>query len=62
MGWSLVRAPERIHLAELIQLYLLDAKLLPKQSDDADIRAWFASMEKCLAEPGGLTLCDIWSK
>jgi membrane protein len=62
LGWSLVRAPERIKLTELTQLFLLNSALLPKQSGDADIRAWFASVEKRLAEPSGLTLLDIWSK
>ncbi len=62
LGWGLVRAPEHIHLAELTRIFLLDVALLPKQFGDADIRAWFAGIEKRLAEPGGLTLHDIWSK
>lgn len=62
MGWGLVRAPERIQLAELTRLFLLDVAMLPKQSGDADIRAWFSGMEKRLAESSDLTLHDIWSK
>ena len=62
LGWGMVRAPERIQLAELIRLFLLDVTLLPKQAGDADIRSWFAAMEKRLSEPGDLTLYDIWSK
>ena len=62
LGWGMVRAPERIQLAELIRLFLLDVTLLPKQAGDADIRSWFVGMEKCLSEPGDLTLHDIWSK
>jgi len=62
LGWSMVRAPEHIPMSELTRLFLLDVALLPKQSGDADIRAWFAGLEKRLAEPGALTLRDIWSK
>jgi membrane protein len=62
LGWGMVRAPERIQLAELTKLFLLDTTLLPKQSGDADIRTWFAGMEKRLIDPSDLTLRDIWSK
>ena len=62
LGWGMVRSPERIQLSELTKLFLLDTTLLPKQSGDTDIRTWFVSMEKRLAEAGSLTLQDIWSK
>jgi len=62
LGWGMVRAPERIQLAELTKLFLLDTTLLPKQSGDTDIRSWFIGMEKRLAEAGSLTLQDIWAK
>lgn len=62
LGWSLVRAPEHIRLAELSKLFLLDVELLPRQAQDADIRAWFVDIEKRLGEPGDLTLQDIWAK
>jgi len=62
MGWGMVRAPERIRLAELTRMFLLDVTLLPKHSDDADIRAWFASVEQHLAEGNNPTLQQVWSK
>jgi membrane protein len=60
LGWGMVRAPERIELGELAKLFLLNASLLPKQTGDTEIRAWFAEMEKRLAEPKGVTLQDLW--
>ncbi len=62
LGWGMVRAPEHIRLSELAKLFLLNTTLLPRQAGDADIRAWFASLEKRLSEPGDLTLRDIWPK
>jgi hypothetical protein len=62
LGWGMVRAPEHIRLSELVKLFLLNTTLLPKHAGDADIRAWFASLEKRMSEPGDLTLRDIWSK
>ncbi len=62
LGWGMVRAPEHIRLSELAKLFLLNTTLLPKHAGDADIRAWFTSLEKRMSEPGDLTLRDIWSK
>lgn len=61
-GWSMVRAPEHIQMTELSKLFLLDTGLLPKQSGDAEIRAWFTGMEKRMADTNGLTLHEVWSK
>ncbi len=61
-GWGMVRSPEHIQLSELTRLFLLDVRLLPSQTDDADIQAWFSGIEKQLNEPNGLTLLDIWAK
>lgn len=61
-GWNMVRAPERIHLAELTRMFLLDVALLPKQSGDADIHAWFKDMQKNLLERSNLTLKEVWDK
>ncbi|ADE10981.1 YihY family inner membrane protein [Sideroxydans lithotrophicus] len=62
LGWSMVRAPEAVELSELLKLFLLDVSTLPKHSGDGDIKAWFASLEKRVTEPKGMTLQDIWSK
>jgi len=61
-GWSVVRAPEAVELSELLKIFLLDVPTLPKHTGDADIRAWFASLEKRMNEPRGMTLHDIWYK
>lgn len=61
-GWSVVRAPEAVELSELLKIFLLDVPTLPKHTGDADIRAWFASLEKRMNEPRGMTLHDIWNK
>ncbi len=62
LGWGLVRAPEAVELSELIKLFLLDVSTLPKHSGDADIRAWFAALEKRMNEPKGMTLQDMWNR
>lgn len=61
-GWSVVRAPEAVELSELLKLFLLDVSTLPKHSGDGDIKAWFATLEKRMNEPKGMTLQDIWNK
>jgi membrane protein len=62
LGWGMVRAPERIQLSELTQMFLLDVSLLPKQSGDADIRAWFASLQKTQTELNNPSLQQVWAK
>lgn len=62
LGWGMVRAPERIRMAELTRLFLLDISMLPRLSEDEEIRAWFAELEKRMAGPHELTLHDIWIK
>ena len=61
-GWSMVRAPEAVELSELLKIFLLDVTTLPRLNGDADIKAWFASLEKRVNEPKGVTLNDIWGK
>jgi membrane protein len=61
-GWSMVRAPEAVELAELLKLFLLDTATLPKRSGDSDIRAWFNALEGRMNEPRGTTLYDLWNK
>jgi membrane protein len=62
MGWSMVRAPEAVELGDLLKIFLLDVTTLPKHTGDGDIKAWFASLEKRLNEPKGLTLQDVWNR
>jgi hypothetical protein len=62
VGWSMVRAPEAVDLSELLKIFLLDVATLPKHTGDGDIKAWFASMEKRLNEPKGMTLQDMWNR
>lgn len=61
-GWSMVRAPEAVELAELLKLFLLDTAMLPRRSGDSDIRAWFNALEGRMNEPRGTTLYDLWNK
>lgn len=61
-GWSMVRAPEAVELAELLKLFLLDTATLPKRSGDSDIRSWFNALESRMNEPRGTTLHDLWNK
>jgi membrane protein len=61
-GWSLVRAPEAVELSELLKIFLLDVEMLPKLNGDSDIKAWFASLDKRLSEPKGMTLNELWIK
>lgn len=61
-GWSMVRAPEAVELSELLRIFLLDVSTLPKHSGDGDIKAWFASLEKRVNEPKGMTLHDVWNR
>ncbi|HLP97673.1 MAG TPA: YihY family inner membrane protein [Sideroxyarcus sp.] len=60
-GWSMVRAPEAVTLAELTRMFLLDVTTLPKHAGDGDIKAWFNGLEKRMNEPAGLTLRDLWN-
>lgn len=62
MRWSMVRAPECVQLSELTQMFLLDVSLLPKQAGDADIRAWFASLQTMQIESNNPTLQQVWAK
>jgi membrane protein len=62
LGWSMVRAPEAVELSELLKIFLLDVSTLPKHSGDGDIKAWFASLEKRVNEPKGMTLQDVWNR
>lgn len=61
-GWGLVRAPEKVMLAELLKMFLLDTSTLPKHGGDADIRGWFAALEKRMHEVSDMTLLDLWNK
>lgn len=61
-GWSMVRAPEHIQLAELIRLFLLDVALLPKQIGDEAIHVWFARLQKTQEEMNNPTLQNVWVK
>ncbi|MDD4911317.1 MAG: YihY family inner membrane protein [Sideroxydans sp.] len=61
-GWSMVRAPEHIQLAELIKLFLFDVNLLPQQTGDKEIHAWFASLKKTQEEMNNPTLLSVWAK
>jgi membrane protein len=61
-GWSMVRAPEAVELAELLKLFLLDTTTLPRRSGDGDIRSWFNALESRMNEPRGTTLHDLWNK
>ncbi len=61
-GWSMVRTPEAVELSELLKIFLLDVATLPKHTGDGDIKAWFASLEKRVNEPRGMTLQDVWNK
>jgi membrane protein len=62
LGWSMVRAPQAVEMSLLLKIFLLDVATLPKHSNDGDIRAWFASLEKRMNEPSGMTLQDLWNK
>lgn len=62
LGWSMVRAPDAVELSELLKIFLLDISTLPKHSGDGDIKAWFASLEKRVNEPKGMTLQDMWNR
>lgn len=61
-GWGLVRAPEKVRLGELLKLFLLDTTTLPKHGGDADIRAWFATLERRMHEISDMTLLDLWKR
>jgi membrane protein len=61
-GWSMVRAPDAVELSELLRIFLLDVSTLPRHSGDGDIKAWFASLEKRVNEPKGMTLQDVWNR
>ena len=62
LGWSMVRAPEAVELSELLRIFLLDVTTLPKHTGDGDIKAWFASLDKRVKEPRGMTLQDVWNR
>jgi len=59
-GWGLVRTPDRIAVSELTRLFLLDVNALPQQPVDAEVRQWFAKLDKCIGAAQGQTLRDIW--
>ncbi|MBU0688051.1 MAG: YihY family inner membrane protein [Gammaproteobacteria bacterium] len=60
-GWGMVRAPEYVTVSELIRLFLLDTSVLPKQSADPHIEAWFTALEQRMHKPEQQTLRDIWA-
>jgi membrane protein len=60
-GWGMVRAPEYVTVSELIRLFLMDTSILPKQSADPHIEAWFTALEQRMHKPEQQTLRDIWA-
>ncbi|MDD5471217.1 MAG: YihY family inner membrane protein [Sideroxydans sp.] len=60
-GWGMVRAPEYVTVSELIRLFLLDTSLLPKQSTEPHIDAWFTALEQRVHKSEQQTLRDIWA-
>ncbi|MEW5904155.1 MAG: YihY family inner membrane protein [Pseudomonadota bacterium] len=60
-GWNMVRAPEYVTMSELLRLFLLDTRNLPKQPEDARISNWFGALERRMHEPERHTLRDIWA-
>lgn len=60
-GWGMVRAPEYVTVSELIRLFLFDTSVLPKQSSDPHIVAWFAALEQRMHKPEQQTLRDLWA-
>lgn len=60
-GWGMVRAPEYVAVSELIRLFLLDASVLPRQSADPHIVAWFTALEQRMHGSKQQTLRDIWA-
>ncbi len=60
-GWGMVRAPEYVTVSELIRLFLLDSTVLPKQSTDPHIAAWFLALEQRMHQPSQQTLLDLWA-
>lgn len=61
-GWSMLRAPESVHLSELIKLFLLNVAELPKQNTDAEIKTWFTVLERSMVEAGDKSLKELWER
>lgn len=61
-GWGLVRTPDRIRVAELTGMFLLDLESLPEYPADVEVRQWFARLDKGISAAQGQTLRDIWSR